>query len=137
MPALPHALTNLLDVLRRAGVGERTVRYERDGWIMLRTLYPEEAEQLIAVKARLLADPQVVWLYRRLDEAYDWEPDDGRIEDLAMEILTRIPVSSPGVLETGDRTRSRMLALVSSYGDDGPPSWSALRRRIRARTGRP
>lgn len=132
-PALPPALAHLLDALQRIGVSQRTIHYERDGWIMLLTLFPHLAEELIAEKAQLLAEADFVWLYRRMDEAFDWDPDDARIDALAAEAVTRInlPTTHRASPRSGDS--ARMQALLASYGDNGPASWKALTQRMQER----
>jgi DNA-binding transcriptional MerR regulator len=80
---LPAELVALLDDLRAAGVGRRTVRSERDGWILLLARYPERALGWIADKRARLADPDFQALYRRYDAANDWDADDPRVEQLA------------------------------------------------------
>jgi DNA-binding transcriptional MerR regulator len=80
---LPPELVALLDDLRAVGVGEPTIRSERDGWILVLARYPDRAPGWIAQKRADLADPEFQALYRRYDAASAWHPDDPRVEQLA------------------------------------------------------
>lgn len=80
---LPAELVGYLDELRAAGVSARTVQAERDGWILLLARYPQEALEELKTKRASLADPAFQQLYRRYDQAVDWDPDDPRLEELA------------------------------------------------------
>lgn len=81
--ALPASVVAYLDELRRHGVSERYLELERDAWIMVAARVPHLIDQWIARKRDELADPDMVWLYRRLGEALDWEVDDPRVVEIA------------------------------------------------------
>ncbi|SDJ38478.1 MerR family transcriptional regulator [Nonomuraea jiangxiensis] len=76
-------VADYLDVLRELGVSERHIHLERDGWILMQTASPEDADVWIAEKRELMADPEFCALYLEHDAAYDWSPDDPRLPALA------------------------------------------------------
>ncbi|MFF5205243.1 MerR family transcriptional regulator [Streptosporangium sp. NPDC000396] len=76
-------VADYLDDLRELGVGERQIRVERDGWILMQTASPEDASLWIAEKRDLMTDPEFRALYLDHDAAYDWSPDDPRLPVLA------------------------------------------------------
>jgi hypothetical protein len=64
-------------------VSQRTVRMERDLWIVLQSVSPQQAAALIADKREAINDPQFQAIYLDHDAAFDWSPDDPRLYALA------------------------------------------------------
>lgn len=73
----------LLDSLREIGVSPRTVRVERDIWILLQSVSPEQAAVWIADKSASISDPEFRAIYLEYDQAFDWSPEDPRLQLLA------------------------------------------------------
>jgi DNA-binding transcriptional MerR regulator len=62
---------------------------ERDSWILtLAVLSPEQVAEAMALKGRLLDDPEFVGTMRSIGEAGDWAPDDPRLPGLADQVAT-------------------------------------------------
>src|SRR5262249_12949536 len=80
---LPAKIAELLDQLRAIGVSARTVRIERDGWILLAARYPDAAADAAQEKLKGLADPEFQQIYLAYDRAADWDPADPRLEQVA------------------------------------------------------
>jgi DNA-binding transcriptional MerR regulator len=133
---LPAELVGLLDELRAAGVGERAVQMERDGWILLLARYPERALEWLGQKRADLADPEFQALYRGYDQAVGWDPADPRVEQLADAIvryLARRYASAAEVpdLEIDDPT---LLALLAShFGHGSSPTLDRLQELAEAK----
>ncbi|WP_435192999.1 MerR family transcriptional regulator, partial [Nonomuraea sp. bgisy094] len=72
-----------LEDLRQLGVSERQIHLERDGWILMQTASPEDADLWIAEKRELLTNPEFRALYLEHDAAYDWPANDPRLPALA------------------------------------------------------
>jgi hypothetical protein len=72
-----------LDRLHELGVSQRTVQMERDIWILLQAVSPDEAAIWIADKLDAIGDPEFCALYLEYDAAFDWSPDDARLSALA------------------------------------------------------
>jgi DNA-binding transcriptional MerR regulator len=83
---LPGEIVDILDRLRALGVSERTVQMERDGWILAVALSPGSVPDWAQEKAAALADPGFRRLYLACDEAFDWDPADPRLAELADEM---------------------------------------------------
>lgn len=81
--ALPPEAVAYLDRLRELGVPERIIEGERDAWILVAAHSPEQMPTWMAYKRQEIENPEVVELYRRFDEAIDWQPDDPRLPVLA------------------------------------------------------
>jgi len=84
---LPAEVVTILEQLRQMGVSERTVQTERDGWIVVAALSPEQIPPWAQEKLAALADPEFRRLYLAVDEALDWEPDDPRLAGLVSSLL--------------------------------------------------
>ncbi|MGA5824005.1 MerR family transcriptional regulator [Kitasatospora sp. NPDC094028] len=121
-----------LDELRGLGVSERQVRLERDGWILMRTASPEDADRWFAEKREFITDPEFRALYLETDAGYDWSPDDPRLPALAERTRTW--------LANRDRRRSRAepvdnprIARLTAQSQAGAssPAWERLAQLMR------
>jgi DNA-binding transcriptional MerR regulator len=75
-------VADFLEQLRELGVSPRMVQMERDGWILLQSVSPKEAAIWLADKRDALRDPEFCALYLECDAAFDWSPDDPRLDAL-------------------------------------------------------
>ncbi|WP_203821224.1 MerR family transcriptional regulator [Paractinoplanes ferrugineus] len=80
---VPAKVAGYLELLRENGISERTVRLERDLWILMRGAAPEPAEGWIDGKLEAVADPEFLELYRDYDAAFGWSADDPRLAGVA------------------------------------------------------
>ncbi len=83
---LPAEIVDILTELRAMGVSERTVRTERDAWILMVAVSPEQIPGWVREKRAALDDPDFRRIYLACDEAFDWDPDDPRLADLARQM---------------------------------------------------
>ncbi|NUR89492.1 MAG: MerR family DNA-binding transcriptional regulator [Nonomuraea sp.] len=88
--ALPPEVVEHLDRLRGLGVGERVVRAERDGWILLAAHSPERVPEWMARKREQLTDQRYVGFFRTLGRALALDADDPRLPALADELAAAI-----------------------------------------------
>ena len=116
---LPAEVVAFLDRLRALGVSERTVRIERDGWIMLAARHPAAVVESVADKQAHLADPEYRRIYLAYDQAGDWDPDDARLDELADAMLAFVKRAQRGVEE-----------LVTDENDLGTPVEAVLVSRL-------
>jgi DNA-binding transcriptional MerR regulator len=72
-----------LERLRELGISERVVGMERDMWILLQAVEPDQAAAWAADKLDVIADAEFRAIYREYDRAFDWSPDDPRLPGLA------------------------------------------------------
>lgn len=87
--ALPQSVVGYLERLRELGVAERYVELERDAWIMVAARVPDRIDAVIAKKHEELDDPDMVRLYRLLNEAIGWSDDDPRVVEI-VDVLERV-----------------------------------------------
>jgi DNA-binding transcriptional MerR regulator len=124
-----------LDRLRELGVSERAVRMERDGWILLQSASPKAAAVWFADKLHALEDPEFVDIYLAYDAAFDWSPDDPRLETLASR-------SAGWFAGQGDAARKRrkqpaadpgIAQLIATSTGSSSPAWDRLKEIARKR----
>jgi DNA-binding transcriptional MerR regulator len=136
---LPASIAGYLEDLRALGISDRQVRLERDGWIMLAANYPDKAPAWIAHKRADLADPEFARFYLRYDQAYDWDPGDPRLEELAAAMAQRLigtaqaaGVASADLTEAGQLSGDEQ-ALLAAHVDGYSPAWRRLNELITQR----
>jgi DNA-binding transcriptional MerR regulator len=98
--ALPQSVVGYLDRLRALGVQERYVELERDAWIMVAAQAPHLIDAVIVKKHEALELPDMVELYRLVNDALDWPLDDPRIYEIA-DVLERLMIAAVKAGETG------------------------------------
>ncbi|MET9273521.1 MerR family transcriptional regulator [Kribbella sp. NPDC003557] len=98
--ALPQSVVDYLDRLRELGMKEQYIEMERDAWIMVAAQVPELIDAVIAKKHEALRHPEMLKLYRIVNEALDSPPDDARIVEV-VDILERIMVAAVHAGEAG------------------------------------
>jgi DNA-binding transcriptional MerR regulator len=76
-------VADYLDRLRELGVSQRTVQMERDLWILMQSVSPQEAAIWINDKRDAIDDPEFRAIYLEYDAAFDWTPADPRLYALA------------------------------------------------------
>jgi DNA-binding transcriptional MerR regulator len=121
---LPPEVVAYLDGLRTLGVSERTVRLERDGWILVAARVPDQVGAWAAEKGALLDDPEFRRIYLAFDEAFGWDPDDPRLEELADAALAY----ANGESRDSDWAMDDPItsALVGSQPGSSSPAWDRL-----------
>ncbi len=111
----------VLERLRALGVSERGVRMERDVWVLMQAVAPDEAAVWLADKAAALADPEFQRIYLDHDEAFGFSPDDPRLPALAERTAAwlakrpAMPMADPEI-----------TALAMSAAGASSPAWDAL-----------
>jgi DNA-binding transcriptional MerR regulator len=120
-------VAEFLDWLRELGVSRRSVQMERDGWILLQAVSPEEAAFWIADKRDAMNDPEFRALYLESDAAFDWSPDDPRLDALA-DRAQRWLAKRHGSLEGAQEPvpAPAIMQLISTSVEASSPAWSRL-----------
>lgn len=131
--ALPPEVVDYLDHLRACGVGERGVAIERDGWLLLSARFPEHVAEWIADKRASLDDPRIVDLYKRFEQAYEWEPGDPRLECLADDLSAIFATEAPADSDMPDVIDETVAAMLDSFTLAASPGWSYLDRLLQQR----
>jgi DNA-binding transcriptional MerR regulator len=133
---LPADVVDLLDKLRAIGVSPRAVRIERDAWIVAAALSPERVTEWLEQKRSALASAEFRQLYLAYDEAFDWDPDDPRLAELADATVAYAVAQQPEARhDQPDWTPAEhaIFALLESQVGDSSPSWERLNELAKAR----
>jgi DNA-binding transcriptional MerR regulator len=135
---LPPKIVDLLDGLRAIGISERTIKLERDGWIVLAAGYQDEAGEAAHAKLKALDEPEFRQIYLAYDEAADWDPADPRLAGIADLILAFASRYDPGHEASSPPPADdpAVLALMAGASEDLPPAWTRLDELCRERSGR-
>jgi DNA-binding transcriptional MerR regulator len=133
---VPAEIADLFDLFRELGISDRAMQIERDGWILLVARYPDQARRWAADKLAALQDPEFQGLYRAYYEAYDWDPDDPRLDGLADSLVDfaqrhreeldrhQVDIEQPSAAAPVDDPAA--MALVLSRSADMPASWTRV-----------
>jgi DNA-binding transcriptional MerR regulator len=113
--------------LRELGVSERVVQTERDGWILMQSVSPKGAAIWLADKRDALSDPEFRAIYLKYDAAYEWSPDDRRLNALAVR-AERWLTKRRGSLKGENRfvPDPTIVQLVSTASGASSPAWDRL-----------
>jgi DNA-binding transcriptional MerR regulator len=129
------AVADYLDRLRALGVSQRGVQSERDGWILLQSASPKAAAVWFADKLQAIDDPEFAAIYLEYDAAFDWSPDDPRLDALARRAQRwlvrqrgrlpsrRQPAADPGIVQ-----------LITTSTGSSSPAWDRLKEIASERT---
>lgn len=126
-------VADYLDRLRELGVSQRSVQMERDGWILLQSASPKDAAVWFAEKRDAMSDPEFRAVYLEYDAAFDWSPDDPRLQALAARTkrwfakrngprVGERPVQDPAIAQ-----------LVATSAGVSSPAWDRLAEIARGR----
>jgi DNA-binding transcriptional MerR regulator len=120
-------VADYLDELHALGVSERGVQMERDLWILLQSVSPNEAAALIADKRDAISDPEFRALYVEYDAAYDWSPDDPRLPALAERSGRWLAGRRAGAGDARRPVQDLAIArLISMSSGASSPAWRRL-----------
>jgi DNA-binding transcriptional MerR regulator len=129
-------IADLFDKFRELGISSGAIQIERDGWILIAARYPDQARQWARAKLDALASPDFQQIYRAYSEAYDYAPDDPRLDTIAdslldfaerhQEELQHHEVDLQQVSAGSPLEDPVAMALVLSRTADIPPSWARL-----------
>jgi len=112
--------------LREIGISERAVQTERDIWILLESVEPEQAGAWAADKLDAVADPQFQEIYQEYDAAFDWPPDDLRLRELARRTALWHAARTTGAGRTTPVIDPELIRLVSGSLAVASPAWGRL-----------
>jgi DNA-binding transcriptional MerR regulator len=113
-------VADFLADLQELGVSERGIQMERNGWILLQSVAPDEAARWVADKREALRDPEFRAIYLDFDRALDWSPDDPRLRPMAERMHRWLASRNDGTID--DPTLARLVASATG----STPAWDRL-----------
>lgn len=132
---LPDEVGAHLDQLTGLGFSERWVRLLRDLWILMFATHPETARASFSDQAQMVAVPELLEICLDYDRAYDLDPGDSRVDNLARRIVDATRARyGPGDLP-GTDVDSEIPALIQGAVNASSPAWHRLDTLIRERLG--
>ena len=129
-PFLPPEVARMHRAMRALGVSERTLDMERDAWLLIQVLFPELVSTWIGTQQAMLEDPDYRELYLRTDLAFDYPPDDPRIEEIAQATVDWMMTHRPPPEASEWKDDALAQELVVGYRRDASPGWSRLMERM-------
>ncbi|GAB2814558.1 MerR family transcriptional regulator [Actinoallomurus bryophytorum] len=131
---LPGEVVDYLDALRDIGVSPRTVRMERDAWILVAARFPADTPEWAKDKLSTASDPEFQRIYLEWDEAFDWDRSDPRLEDLADATVAYARRSEQDRGESEwEIDEPLTVALVAAQPGISSPAWDRLDQLCRDR----
>ena len=127
-------VANYLDQLQELGISQRGLQAERDGWIVMQSVSPKDAVTWFAAKREYFHDPEFQAIYVQYDEAFDWSPEDPRLEALADR--TGRWFAAQGSRSAGDERPPQNPAIIQVLAATlgaSSPAWDRLREIARKR----
>jgi DNA-binding transcriptional MerR regulator len=126
---LPEEVAAYLDRLREIGISDRLVQSERDGWILLAARMPEHVGTWATEKRLGFDSPEFRRLYLAYDEAFDWDPDDPRLETIAADatalMMSLYADKQPTEADLMIMNDHEVLALITSHSLQSP-AWTRI-----------
>ena len=131
--ALPVEVGSHLDELARFGFTQRWVTLQRNLWILVFATHPDSAIVVFRDQAQILADPALRQLFLDYDQAYELDPLDPRIEDLASRMLEATQQRYGADALPGYDADSEIPALIQEAVNSSSPAWRRLDTILRGR----
>ncbi|MFT4296743.1 MAG: MerR family transcriptional regulator [Micropruina sp.] len=129
-PFLPPQVSRMHAEMRALGVSERTLEMERDAWLLIQVLFPDLIAPWIDTQHAMLTDPGYRELYLRTDQAFDFAPDDPRIEEIAQATVEWMMTYRPPPDPAEWKDDALAQQLVVNYRRDASPGWRRLMERM-------
>lgn len=122
--SLPTEVVDYLTRLRAAGVPERLVHGERDGWILMAARWPERMHELMADKLAQLEDPRTIRLYGLIGELLEVGPDEQRLNavaDLIAELSEQAAMRGDLERQRDQMNDDAFVGLVDAFASESHP----------------
>ncbi|WP_414942534.1 MerR family transcriptional regulator [Amycolatopsis sp. cmx-11-51] len=129
--AIPGEVRSHLEELPRWGFSERWVTLQTDLWILVFTVHPVTSVALFRDQAQILADPALRQMFLDYDRAYDLDPRDRRIDDLARRIVAATHARYGTDDLPGHDIDTEVPALIQGAVNASSPTWRRLDTLIR------
>ena len=126
-------LADFLERLDKIGVSRRTVQMERDVWILMQSVSPKQAAVWLEDKREAMNDPEFRAIYVQYDAAFDWSPDDRRLNALAARSArwrAKRASQAAGAQPLQDPKLAQLLAMSAGVSS---PAWDRLTALARER----
>jgi DNA-binding transcriptional MerR regulator len=128
---LPAPVAQHIEQLRDIGLSQRWIDFVSDLWILTFAAHPNTATELLHDQSQALSDPLLRQIFIDYDRAYDLDPTDPAVDDLARRMVeaTRERYGEGDL--PGSRISSEVPALIQAAVNDSSPAWQRIDALIR------
>jgi DNA-binding transcriptional MerR regulator len=127
--ALPEEVVAYLSKLRRCGFSDRMIELERDQWLLVSAHAPDQVRGWATQKAAMLDDDTLVRVYKEFDAAFEWQPGDPRLEQLADDLVAIFAQPVPtSEIEPASDIDDTVIAMLDEQSTGASPGWRHLTR---------
>ena len=131
LQVLPEEVSTHLGELTRLGFTRRWVALQRDLWVLVFATHPDIAMTLFRDQAQILVDPASCQIFLDYDQAYDLDPLDPRVDDLARRMVAATRRRYAADALPGQDITSEIPALIQGAVNASSPAWQRLDTLIR------
>ncbi len=128
---LPDAVAKHVEQLRDIGLSQRWIDFVSDLWILTFATHPDTAIGLLRDQAQALNDPDLCQIFVDYDRAYDLDPNDRAIDDLARRIVEATLRRYGGSELPDSQIGSEVPALIQAAVNDSSPAWYKIDKIVR------
>lgn len=128
---LPPEVASHLEGLSQLGFSPRWISMLTDLWILVFAAQPDTAAELFRDQADAMSDDGLRRMFLDYDRAYDLDPHDPEVDDLASRIVAATRSRYGGGDLPGQVAGSQIPALVQAAVNASSPAWQRLDALIR------
>lgn len=129
---LPQEVSSHLQGLTALGFSPRWVSMVMDLWILVFATHPDTAAELFRDQAETMTDDGLRQIFLDYDQAYDLDPHDPKVDDLARRIVTATRSRYGAGDLPGQVSGSQIPALIQAAVNASSPAWRRLDALVRA-----
>ncbi|MET8994167.1 MerR family transcriptional regulator [Amycolatopsis sp. NPDC004169] len=131
---LPDEVVSFLGRLPGLGFSERWVALQNDLWLLVFATHPETARRNFLDQAAMVDDPGLLSLVLEYDRLHDVDPDDPRVDALALRLVSATRARYGGELPAYE-PGSAIPLLVQGAVNASSPAWRRIDALLRERLG--
>lgn len=122
---VPEQVAAYLHLLRTIGLSTRYVHIERDLWILLWAVEPNDVDRRIRERREGLADPEIQRLFLDFDQAFTADTHDPSLQDIAKRMID-VTVSRSGWDDKAWNDGTDFQALMQNAVMGRSPAWDKI-----------
>jgi DNA-binding transcriptional MerR regulator len=128
---VPARVAQHVEQLRDIGLSQRWIDLVTDLWILSFATHPDTAAELIRDQGQALEDPLLRQIFLDYDRAYDLDPNDPAVDDLARRIVEATRQRYGGGDLPGSQIGSEVPALIQAAVNKSSPAWEQIDTLVR------
>lgn len=128
-------VADFLEQLQNLGVSQRGVQLERDLWILMQAVAPQDAASWLADKRDAIDDAEFCALYLAYDGAFEWSSTDPRLYALAERIQQWLANRHDSFAGRAWSVQAQAIGqLITTSAGVSSPAWDRLAELAQERT---